>query len=340
MKIFMIGGTGLLGSEAAKELIQRGHTVKSISLPPIPKGSNIPKEMELTLGNYMELSDEELKKELEGCEGLVFAAGIDERVEVKPGELIYEKFKKYNITPLERLLKIAKESGVKKAVILGSYFSYFAKEWKYLNLTKYHPYIRSRIDQEIMATSFAEDGKMDVAVLELPYIFGAQPGRKPVWLFIAEMLKANKGKRILYPKGGTTMVTVKQVAECVAGAIEKVTGAKTYPVGWFNMEWKEWLKIFSKYMGEEKKVFTIPTFLYKLNAKKMKKESKKKGIETGLDMEEYVKVMTANTFIDRKIIEKELGVKEDNIEEAIAESVKLCMDILNAKTEVIDMKGE
>ena len=31
MKVFMIGGTGLLGSEAAKELIARGHEVSSIS---------------------------------------------------------------------------------------------------------------------------------------------------------------------------------------------------------------------------------------------------------------------------------------------------------------------
>lgn len=75
-------------------------------------------------------------------------------------------------------MKLAKECGVKHSVILGSYFSYFAKkhpEWK---LTKYHPYIRSRIDQENAAMSFAGNG-FDVAVLELPYIFGTQPGVSP-----------------------------------------------------------------------------------------------------------------------------------------------------------------
>ena len=36
MKVFMIGGTGLLGSEAAKELIARGHEVESVALPPLP----------------------------------------------------------------------------------------------------------------------------------------------------------------------------------------------------------------------------------------------------------------------------------------------------------------
>ncbi len=39
MKVFMIGGTGLLGSEAAKELIARGHQVVSMALPPLPEGA-------------------------------------------------------------------------------------------------------------------------------------------------------------------------------------------------------------------------------------------------------------------------------------------------------------
>ena len=38
MKIFMIGGTGLLGCEAATTLIKRGHQVKSVALPPLPEG--------------------------------------------------------------------------------------------------------------------------------------------------------------------------------------------------------------------------------------------------------------------------------------------------------------
>ena len=42
MKIFMIGGTGLLGSEAAKELIARGHEVSSLALPPLPTGAVLP----------------------------------------------------------------------------------------------------------------------------------------------------------------------------------------------------------------------------------------------------------------------------------------------------------
>ena len=36
MKVFMIGGTGLLGCEAARILIEKGHEFKCVALPPLP----------------------------------------------------------------------------------------------------------------------------------------------------------------------------------------------------------------------------------------------------------------------------------------------------------------
>ena len=46
MNIFMIGGTGLLGCEAATQLIKMGHKVTSVALPPLPQGAPIPEEMD------------------------------------------------------------------------------------------------------------------------------------------------------------------------------------------------------------------------------------------------------------------------------------------------------
>lgn len=68
MNVFMIGGTGLLGSAAAAELIARGHQVKSIALPPLPEGAPIPEEMEIVLGNYLTMSDDELREKMAGCD--------------------------------------------------------------------------------------------------------------------------------------------------------------------------------------------------------------------------------------------------------------------------------
>ncbi len=337
MKVFMIGGTGLLGSEGAKEMIARGHDVSSIALPPIPEGAQIPQEMKLTLGNFMEMSDKELKAQMKGCEGFVFAAGVDERLE-GPAP-IYDMFKKFNITPLEKLLRIAKECGVKSAVICGSYFSHFAKIWPKLELTKWHPYIRSRIDQENMALSFADD-KFSVAVLELPYIFGAQPGRKPVWVFLVEQIRAMKGAT-MYPKGGTTMVTVKQVGQALAGALERNVGANAYPIGYENLTWVDFLTLVHKHMGTpEKKIVTIPKFLFTMGARKIMKEQHAAGHEPGLEMVKFADLQCAELFIDKSLGCELLGVMPDDIDKAIGESIRLSVDILDGKAKAIGMKAE
>jgi nucleoside-diphosphate-sugar epimerase len=338
MKVFIVGGTGLIGSETARELISRGHQVTAIALPPLPKGALLPPEMHIEYGNYMELSDEQLKKHLSGMDALVFAAGVDERIE-GPAP-IYDFFKKYNIDALERLIKVAKEVGVKHVSICGSYFSYFAKKWPHLELTKHHPYIRSRIDQEKMALSYAEKG-FDVSILELPYIFGAQPGRKPVWVFLVESIRKMK-KSTLYTQGGTTMVTVKQVAQGIAGALETTSGGVAYPFGFYNYEWKDFLKIVHKHMGypRERKVITIPNFLFALQGAQINKAHKKKGTEGGLDMVKFTKLQTANLFIEPEEGALRLGVSEDDIDAAIGESVRLSLDILEAKTtDIVDMKS-
>lgn len=337
MKIFMIGGTGLLGSQAAKELISRGHDVVSIALPPLPEGAVLPPEMQIDYGNYLEMSDEEISKYMMGCEGFVFAAGVDERVE-GPAP-IYDLYKKYNIDPIKRLLAIAKKCGVKHVVICGSYFSYFAKTRPELELTKWHPYIRSRIDQENEAFKFADDS-FDVAVLELPYIFGTQPGRKPVWMFMAEQI-SNSKKSIMYPKGGTTMVTVNQVGQAVAGAMERNKGANAYPIGYYNMPWTELLMIAAKALGyTDKKVVTIPTFLYKMGGSSMMKKFEKENIQPGLHMVKFSDLQCNTTYIDKSEGCEQLGVEPDDINAAIADSMNLCKAILEKRVNSVSMRGE
>ena len=156
-------------------------------------------------------------------------------------KLIYDLYKKFNIDPIRRLLPLAKECGVKHVVICGSYFSYFAKKHPEMQLTRWHTYIRSRIDQENAAMDVAGPD-FDVAVLELPYIFGPQPGRKPVWVFLVESIRGMKGAT-MWTRGGTAMVTVRQVGQAIAGAVERNRGGNCYPIGWWNMTWEQMLRI-------------------------------------------------------------------------------------------------
>lgn len=339
MKVCIIGGTGLLGSEAAKVLISRGHKVRAIALPPLPEGAVLPPEMEIKYGNYLEMTDDEIRDMFDGCDGFLFAAGVDERVE-GPAP-IYNLYKKYNIDPLRRLLMLAKECGIHYTAVCGSYFSYFAKtrpEWR---LTEIHPYIRSRIDQEEVAMLAAEDDGFDVAVLELPYIFGTQPGRKPVWMFLAESIRSMKGAT-MWPQGGSAMVTVHQVGQALAGALEHNRGGHCYPIGYYNMTWKQMLTICHKAMGcPKKKIITIPNFMCTLSGVKLRQEQIKNGIDGGLNMAKFENLQCSNLFIDKSLGAQMLGVHDDDIEAAIGDSIHLCMDILDKKvTNVVSMRGE
>lgn len=339
MKVFMIGGTGLLGCEAARIFLERGHQVKSVALPPLPEGAPIPEAMELEFCNIYEKSDEEIKAMIEGYDCFVFAAGIDERVEFPAP--VYDAYYKYNIAPLKRILPLCKEVGMKNAVILGSYFSYAAKQYPEMKLTEKHPYIRSRIDQEEVAFSFADEN-FDVAVLELPYIFGTQPGRKPVWVILIEQIKMmDKLPCTMYPGGGTAMLTVRQVGEVIVGAAEKSKGAKAWPISMYNQTWKEFLKIVyaARGMGNNRKIISIPPWMMRMGLGGVKKEYAAKGIESGIDVDGLADIMDINLFIDRKY-SVELGATEDDIVSAITDSIKVSQAVFDGKAKLLEMKGE
>ena len=337
MKIAIIGGTGLLGSEAARELIARGHDVTAVALPPLPQGAVLPPTMQITYGNYLEMTDEALTALFTGCDAMVFAAGVDERVESGPP--IYALYQKYNIDPMNRLLPLAKSAGVKHAVILGSYFAYFDQARPKMELSKWHPYIRSRRAQEDAALQYAGPD-FDVAVLQLPYIFGTQPGRKPAWLFLVESIRAMKGATF-YPRGGTAMVTVRQVGQAVAGAVEKNRGGRRYPIGYYNLTWKEMLAIMHRHMGYvNRRIITIPTWVFKLYTGNVRKKREAAGIESGLNLAKLPALQSAELFIDKSLGCDPLGVTPDDIDSAIGDSIRLCLNILDHKTAALDMKAE
>lgn len=336
VKVLIVGGTGLLGSEGARVLCARGHEVVSLALPGLPEGFEAPPGMQLHFGSYLDMADEALLDLMAGCEGFVFAAGVDERVEVpKPA---YQTYHRFNIAPLERLLRLAKQAGIRHAVVLGSYFSHFARLHPDWQLTRWHPYIKSRIDQEDLALGF-QGPDFDVSLLQLPYIFGAQPGRKPVWVFLVDIIRSMP-LATFYPKGGTTMVTARQVGQAIAGAVESSRGARLWPIGWDNMTWKSMFGIMHRHLGmPRRKVVTVPTFLFRLSAWLIRYRQRRRGIEGGLDLVRFADTMSRELYIDKALGSLPLGVTDDDIDAAIGDSMRQSL-AAGEKAGMFEMKGD
>ncbi len=330
MKIIIAGGTGLLGSEAARIMIDAGHEVHAITLP--FKNLNIPKEMILHELDFIHASDEKLDHLMHNMDAFVFAVGVDERIEFK--KPVFEAYEKYNIVPLYRLLSSAKRCNVKKAIVLGSYFSYFAKNLKEFRLEEYHPYIKSRIKQENTAFSLADDS-FSVVVLELPYIFGIQEGRKPVWSIFIE--RFHRPKIIFFPKGGTSMVTLYQVGIAIYHAILYGENKTAYPLGYVQMPWRVLIKKVLSSMKQKKLIITVPNWMAQLGFNALQKSYEKKGIEPGLNPKKFIKLMSYKTYID-PALSKDLRIPDDDINKAIDESITYAYRIYLEKLEVTDMK--
>lgn len=337
MRVFIVGGTGFLGSKAAEILLERGHEVSAIALPAIPEGAVLPPQMSLELADYFEMSDERLLNAMRGCDGFVFAAGIDERID---GEApILELYRKYNVESLKRLLRIAKEAGVRHAAVCSSYYAYFDRIWPEKELSKWHPYIKSRREQEEAALSFAAED-FDVAILEFPSIFGALKGRKPTWFYMIDSITNMKDETV-YPKGGTSVITLKQAGQAIAGALERNRGGNCYPIGYYNMQWTELLKIIHKYLGcPEKKIRTIPKWVYTAGGRRLMKVQRRNNRESGLHMVKFTELQCADKYVDPALGSEILGVEPDDYDQAVGETVKQCRRILSRKEKAISMQYE
>ena len=340
MHIFIIGGTGLLGCEAAIQLIKKGHKVTSISLRTPPAEAPIPKEMEIIQGDINKKSDEEILNILKGKDIFIFASGVDERVEFPPPVIDY--YKKYNIEPLERIFPLCKQAGIKRAVVLGSYFSYLAKQYPDDHFEDKNPYIMSRLLQELACEKLSDDN-FSVCVLELPYIFGTQPGRKPVWTILIEQLAFMDSWPVtLYPRGGTAMLTCRQTGEVICGAaLSDHHGFEVLPISMANMKWNQFLKIVYRARGvsENRRIVGIYPWMMKYGMGSTVKEYEERGIQTGIDPLNLPYIMDKDLFIPDTCA-RECGATDDDIEAAITDSIKLSEEAYNGKAKLLDMKCE
>ncbi len=312
MKVFILGGTGFIGYHATLELLRRGHQVTIAALPPLPAEGLFPPEVDIHLLDLNTASDGDILSILEGHDALVHAAGADDRV--IPKAPAYPFFYKANVAASERLFMLAKKAGIQQAVMLGSYFVHFHHKWPELKLADRHAYIRSRVEQEAISLSVCGES-IRLSILELPYIFGSMPGRTPLWKPLIKYITS--GFPLFYTRGGTVCVSVQQVAEAIAGALENPQAKGVYVVGDENLTWVQLLGKISSMADRPKKVITIPNFLVRIGLQLLFWQHKLKGKESGLDPRYLIQLQGAMTFIDPQPAQIALGFQGGGLDAAL-----------------------
>ncbi len=318
-RVFVAGGTGFLGYHAIQEFLARGWQVTALGLPPAPPPDLYPASVKVALLPLDSASDAQLLALLEGHEALVFAAGMDDRT--TPPKPAYPKFYNANVeTPL-RLFRLAAQAGVKRGVVLGSYFAYFERLWPEMKLAERHPYIRSRVEQERALTSVPG---LSTCVLELPYIFGSfpLPGWKPLWRPLVRYLRSSG--LVFYMKGGTACVSARTVGRAIAAAAEGGEAGERYPIGQENLTWTEMLTRLAAADGRQVRVAALPRRLIHAAMQGVHLWQAVKGRESGLNLRYFVALQTAETFLDPRPAQSALGYLPASLDDAFRETVEAC----------------
>ncbi len=241
----MVGASGLVGQHVVERLRASGHEVTTAART---ARDGVDHAVDATRA-----SGAEFRALLAGHDGVVFAAGVDDR-EV-PRRPAYAVFHRGNVAPVVRLLTAAREEGLTRAVVLGSYYTHFHRERPEWRLAERHPYIRSRVEQARLGRA-AAGPDLPVAVLELPFVFGRARDRLPNWAGPLDRWVRSRSP-LLAPPGGSAATTAARVAEVAVDALERA-GGEDLPVADDNLTWSRFLGLVADAAGHPRPVRALP----------------------------------------------------------------------------------
>jgi nucleoside-diphosphate-sugar epimerase len=313
MKLLIIGGSGLLGTFARQEALRRGHQVTGLSRrPPTSTGP----ERWLT-GDVSQLTEPQLQEACAGQDAVVYALGLDDRQShPRPS---YPVFFEDHVTVCTRVARAARDTGVKKFVVYGSYFTHFDHTLPSLELARHHPYVRSRCAQRDAVLALARPD-FEPYVLELPYIIGSLPGTVPPWTFLFTLLQGPVA--LFFTRGGTAAVTARQVAQATLGAIEGQAPSGAFALGGVNWAWTEWARRFFVASRRTRKLWSLPQWLFVLFGAVSGVFLALRGRERGLAIAPFARLQYANAFVDPQPAQAALDYGGDDFDAEFEALVK------------------
>lgn len=321
MRVLVVGGSGLLGSHTVWRLRELGHDVgvlarsaPSVEMPGVP----------VRLADLFEMSDAEFAEAVDGYDGLVYSVGPDDRVHVPVP--IEPYFHTHLVEVPARLFAVAAAHGVRRAVLLGSYFTWWDRRHPERGMAQRHIYWRQRKEQARRLVAVGAEGGMDVVVLEVPYVFGTVPGQTPIWK--AEVFdRILRAPVVLWPRGGSSAVTATQVAQAAVGALEHGEPGAAYPLADLDLDYRTFLRVALDELGRSRvRIVTVPWVVAELAASQRAIRLRRAGLGSASNLRWLMRdAVCQQLYVDAgeaAAARGLLGIERGGVLEAIRASVR------------------
>ncbi|GEA81950.1 NAD-dependent epimerase/dehydratase family protein [Cellulomonas uda] len=320
-EVLVLGGTGLLGFHTTNLLLDRGYEVTTLSLP-VEDSSFLPEAATARFGDVTTMTDTDLLALLADKHAVFYAIGADERT-VPPAPAA-RFFYEANVLPTQRVARLARQSGVQKFVLYGSYTAQWAEEWPDLGYRTRNGYPRTRLMQEEVAC-LEGAGEMDVMTLRLPYIFGTVPNQRPLWQMFLDMVAGQEGPAAVLG-GSTSSVTVRQVAQAAVGAMEHGEHEGRYPINGYDLSYLEFQQMCLAAVGRDPQdAVVVPLEVMLPGYEAAQEQSTAAGVEHGIHLPDSARFQARDAVSDPAVCAV-LGIEPDDVPAAIRETLTWCVD--------------
>ncbi len=236
MKILIVGGSGLIGGDAAIYLKEHGHDV-TIMARNKPTAAALA-AMPFLKGDYV--NDDFSDGRLAEFDSLVFAAAADIRQLPYDGSISPSEFySKVNNEAVPRFFSAARDAGIKRAVYIGTFYPQVAPE-----KIGVCDYVTSRSITDEAVRTLSTDS-FNVCSLNLPFVLGHIPGLDipHIGALVAYASGSLSELPVFAPQGGTNHISSRSVAQATLAALTAGEPGKAYLLGDENFSWKEYLEL-------------------------------------------------------------------------------------------------
>jgi nucleoside-diphosphate-sugar epimerase len=242
MNILIVGGTGLIGAEAALLLREQGHQVTIMARKPsrAPAIAALP----FVAGDYVH--DDSGQFNLAQYEALVFCAGADIRYLPQDGSVTAEDFySEVNDRAVPAFIAAAKAAGVRRAVYMGTFYPQLAPEKMGVC-----PYVSSRHNTDLAVRALVSND-FNVCSLNLPFVLGKVPGVEVAHIdaLVAYAKGQLEGVPVFAPRGGTNHISSLSVAHAISSALTAAEAGRAYLLGDVNLSWQAYLEAWFSVVG-------------------------------------------------------------------------------------------
>lgn len=313
MKVFLTGINGLLGTNLAICLLEKGYEVRGLLRDRSRYKGPFNSRLELVEGS---LTDD-LASLLSDTDVVIHAAA-----ETRQHLLYYADYQSVNCDATIQLMYAAIQSGVRKFVFVSTTntlghgsINALGDEQKQVRFPfSASFYARSKLEAE--QTLLRHKSEIDVIIVNPGFMIGAYDSKPSSGRII---LMGLDKKIIFYPEGGRSFVHVKDVAKGIISSLERGINGEKYLLVNENLTYKEFYSKLNDLTHQNSLMIKIPRFILMLLGYGGD-ILRRLGIPLNISSVNMMTLCVKNFYSNQKSVQ-ELGMDYQPVENAISDAL-------------------